>query len=139
ALGSASWTGANEKKLLNTIDDTLAKKLAGILGGGGAKEEAPAVAAAPAAKEEPVAEEAPKKSKKKAPPADEDKPAKKEEEAGSVSASASPDTEEPSGPPSPFTRLDLAVGAHVYGRNFTYNKSLQGGQQAYKLPAVPAP
>jgi len=140
ALGTASWTGANAKKLLNSIDDTVAKKVAGILSGGGAKEEAPA-AAAPAAKEEAVAEEAPKPKKKKAAPAaeEEEKPAKSEEEA-SVSAKASKDEEEePSGPPSPYARFDLAAGAHVYGRNFSYNKSLAGGQQAYRLPAVPAP
>src|SRR6185436_664927 len=133
-------TGANAKKLLNSIDDTVAKKLAGILGGGGgAKEEAPAAEAA-AAKEEAVAEEAPKAKKKKAaPPADEEAPAKGKEEEATVSASASADSEEPSGPPSPYARFDVAVGAHVYGRNFSYNKSLQGGQQAYHLPAVPAP
>jgi hypothetical protein len=136
ALGSASWTGANLKKLLNSIDDTVAKKVAGILNGGGAKEEAP-VAEAPA-KEEAVAEEAPKPKKKKAAaPAEEEKPAKSEE--ATVSASASKDDEEPSGPAAPFTRFDLAAGAHVYGRNFSYNDSRVGGQQAYKLPAVPAP
>jgi hypothetical protein len=139
ALGSASWTGANAKKLLNNIDDTVAKKVAGILSGGGAAKEEAAPAAE--AKEEAVAEEAPKPKKKKAaaPAADEEKPAKSEEEA-SVSASASKeDDETPSGPPSPFTRFDLAAGAHVYGRNFSYNKSITGGQQAYRLPAVPAP
>jgi hypothetical protein len=139
ALGSASWTGANEKKLLNSIDDTLAKKLAGILGGGAAKEEAPAAAAAPA-KEEAVAEEAPKPRKKKAAAADEEeKPAKAKEDDASVSASASTESEEPSGPASPYAHLDAAVGAHIYGRNFSYNRPLQGGQQGYKLPAVPAP
>ena len=136
SLGSASWTGANAKKLLNSIDDTVAKKLAGILGG--AKEEAPAAAAAA---DEAVAEEAPKSKKKKAaPPPEEDKPAKAEKEEGSVSASAQEhDTEEAAGPRAPYASLDVAVGAHVYGRNFSYNKSIVGGQQAYHLPAVPAP
>jgi len=139
ALGTASWTGANQKKLLNTIDDTVAKKLAGIFAGGAADKEeaAPAVAeAAPAAKEE-VAEEAPRPKKRKAVAADEEKPAKDSEEAGAVAASS--DEDEPGAAPSPFPSLDLAVGAHVYGRKFEYNKSLQGGQQAYSLPAVPAP
>ncbi|HEV8166376.1 MAG TPA: hypothetical protein VGR74_18370, partial [Actinomycetota bacterium] len=118
---------------------TLAKKLAGILGGGGgAKEEAPA-AAAPA--DEAVAEEAPKSKKKKAaPPPEEDKPAKAEKEEGSVSTSAQEhDTEQPAGPRAPYASLDVALGVHVYGRNFSYNKSIVGGQQAYHLPAVPAP
>jgi hypothetical protein len=140
SLGSASWTGANAKKLLNSIDDNVGKKLASILGGGGgAKEEAPAAEAA--AKEEAVAEEAPRPKKKKAaaaPAADEEKPAKSEEDA-TVSAKAEKDSEEPSGPPSPYARFDLAAGAHIYGRNFSYNRSLAGGQQAYRLPAVPAP
>src|SRR4051812_31276774 len=117
SLGSASWTGANAKKLLNSIDDTVAKKLASILSGGAAKEEAPVAAAA--AKEEAVAEEAPKARKKKAAD-DEEKPAKSKEEDATVSASASTDSEEPSGPPSPYARFDLAAGAHVYGRNFSY-------------------
>jgi hypothetical protein len=142
ALGSASWTGANQKKLLNSIDDTVAKKLAGIFAGGSAKEEAPAVVAeAPAAKEAEPAEEAPKPRKKKAAAAsDEEKPAKSEEDA-SVAASVKEEEEEEeaAGPPSPHPALDLAVGAHVYGRKFSYNKSIQGGQQAYNLPAVPAP
>ena len=139
ALGSASWTGANQKKLLNAIDDTVAKKLAGIFAGGAAAKEeaAPAVAEAAAAKEE-VAEEAPKPKKRKAAAADdEEKPAKASEEEGTVAAKS--DEDEPNFAASPFPSLDLAVGAHVYGRKFEYNKSLQGGQQAYSLPAVPAP
>jgi hypothetical protein len=36
-------------------------------------------------------------------------------------------------------RLDVSLAAHVYRRDFNYNDNLRGGQQAYKLPAVPAP
>lgn len=140
AIGQASWTGSNAKKLLNNIDDTVAKKLAGIFGGGAAAAEAPApvAAAAPAAKDE-FEEEAPKPKKKKAVVAEEEeKPAAKSgEEEATVAASA--DEEEPAAAASPFASLDLSAGAHVYGRKFEYNRSLLGGQQAYNLPAVPAP
>jgi hypothetical protein len=139
ALGSASWTGANDKKLLGAVDDNVGKKLAAIFGGGAAKEEAApaAEAAAPAAKE--VAEEAPaprKKSRKAAKAEEEtaEKPAKAEDTEAVVAETA----EAPSAP-SRLPALDVAVGAHVYGRTFTYNQPRAGGQQGYHLPAVPAP
>jgi hypothetical protein len=151
-MGGASWMGANERKLLNTIDDTAAKKLASVLAGGGggaaaAKEDAE-VAEAPAAKaaaKEEVAEETPPptkgRRKKAAPPPEEageeggsEKPSKARDDETTVAEEA----DEP-GSSAPFKRLDLQIGAHVYGRNFSYNDSRQGGQQAYHLPAVPAP
>src|SRR4051812_29960830 len=87
SLGSASWTGANAKKLLNSIDDTVAKKVAGILGGAGGAKEAPVAEAAPA-KEEAGAGGGPKPRKKKAAAPRRGKPAKTEEDArGSARAS----------------------------------------------------
>jgi hypothetical protein len=140
ALGSASWTGANDKKLLAAVDDSAGKKLAAIFNGGAAKEEAApaAEAAAPAGKE--VAEEAPAPKKKSR------KAAKAEEEAASEKPAKSDDAEavvadsaEPARAPSRMPALDIAAGAHVYGRTFSYNQPRAGGQQGYHLPAVPAP
>jgi hypothetical protein len=139
SLGGASWTGANERKLLGAVDGSLGKKLAAIFGGGAAKEEAAAPVAEEAPAKEAVAEEtsAPKKKSRKAKPAEEEAaaaPAKADGAESTVAESA-----EPPAPPSRLPALDVAVGAHVYGRNFTYNQSRAGGQQAYHLPAVPAP
>jgi hypothetical protein len=128
--------GANEKKLIASIGDSLAKKLAAVFAGGAAKEEA--VAEAPKAeKAAAVAEEKPAAKKKKAAePAEESEAAKPSEDETTVAASAD---EEETGPASPFTKLDLAVGAHVYGRKFSYNQSRLGDQRGYNLPVVSAP
>lgn len=138
AQGGASWVGANEKKLLNTIDDTLSKKLAAVFAGGGAaaKEEAAPVAEAAAkpGKTEEVAEEKPRK-KKKAESEESEAPKADAEEEASVSASV----DEDDGPPSAHKKLDVAVGAHVYGRKFSYNQSVLGDQRGYNLPVVSAP
>jgi hypothetical protein len=111
-------------------------------GGGGPAEE-PATASA-SSKEKTVAaadadvDEAPR-SKRKAADSDDEPPprkrASKDEDEEAVSASA--DVEE--GGRRGRQKLDLAFGAHVYRRDFSYNDNRQGGQQAYKLPAVPAP
>jgi hypothetical protein len=129
--------------LLATVEGGVGKKLTAIFSGGsGAKEEAPVAEAAPAAAEpaaKEVAEEAPKptkgrKAKKVAAAEESEKPAAASEADSTVSETAAVESA-----PSSQKRLDLAIGAHVYGRNFTYNDSRAGKQQAYHLPAVPAP
>jgi hypothetical protein len=110
--------------------------------------EKPAAAPAAAMDEPPPP---PKASKKKK--ADEDPEAalpaaeEKEEKASSGEKVAAGDADEPTVSeegdaeerPAKFQKLDLAVGAHVYGRTFSYNQNALGSQQEYRLPVVPAP
>jgi hypothetical protein len=145
-MGQATWMGKSLPKLLKTVNATLSAKLAAIFtnAAGGAKPDAagaePVAAAAPIDEPPPP----PRASRKKA--AAEEEPAPAEATASGEKAAAA-EADEPTvseeaeseSKPSKFSKLDLAAGAHVYGRTFSYNQNAVGKQQEYRLPVVPAP
>jgi hypothetical protein len=159
SLGQASWTGKSMPKLYASVAATLPQKVSGMLSdarppSGAAPSGEPATASSSGSRKErsvAAVEPEPEPEEEAAPPprrsrrravvdADEEPPARrraaKKEEDESVSTSDELD-EEPR--PSKRQKLDVALGAHIYRRDFTYNQNITGGQQAYKLPAVPAP
>ncbi len=148
--GDESWSAATLAKLMSALEHDVPGKLAELLdrvkggSGGGGKTAAAKADSAPAAERAPVAakdddEFAPKKKNKKADdeaPAAADAPASAETAEATVHGSPSEGAGEGG-----FAGhgIDLAVGSHVYSRNFTYSDPGLGTQQNYKLPMVPAP
>jgi hypothetical protein len=148
-LGQETWTAPTVAKLSATVNRNLGDKIKGLFssfGGGKAeavaaksdekptkKEEAPAAAAVAANDEEKPKKKGKRKAEVEEAPAAEASPAVAEE---SIAESASAD--EP-GPRSPFVRLDLAAGAHIFSRKFKYNQSLKGGLKEYDLALAPVP
>jgi hypothetical protein len=145
SLGQAAWSAKNLKLLFGAVGATLSKKMAGMLSGAPAKVEEVADEPEPSGKAGPVAaaeadsDDAAPRGKRKAADSDDDPPprSKRKAAADDESVSASADDEGP--PRTGRAKLDVAFGAHVYRRDFNYNDNIRGGQQAYKLPAVPAP
>jgi hypothetical protein len=157
SLGQASWSGKSLPKLFASVAATLPAKVSGMLAGakapsgGGAAAGGEPVAASESRKERSVAaaepeEEAPapRASRRRTADADEDEaPVRKRSararDADEDEAVSTSDDELEEAPRVGRQKLDVAFGAHVYRRDFTYNQNRIGGQQAYKLPAVPAP
>lgn len=156
SLGQASWSGKSMPKLYASISATLAQKVTGMLSGarapsgGGAASGGEPATASESRKERSVAaaepeEEAPapRASRRRTADAEDEAPARKrsardrDEEDEAVATSDDELDEAP--PRTGRHKLDVAFGAHIYRRDFTYNQTFTGGQQAYKLPAVPAP
>jgi hypothetical protein len=149
-LGQAQWSGRNLAKLFAAVGATLSKKMTVMLNAAPAKvdsgggepvaskaKDAPAVAAAAV---DP--DEAPSKSKRVASADDEEPPRKSSgsrKSADDEEAIAASGDEGDEAPSTGRTKMHLSLGAHVYRRDFNYNDNIRGGQQAYKLPAVPAP
>jgi hypothetical protein len=151
-MGNAIWQAKKLPALLKAVNATLSAKLATIFtnAAGGKQPEAaaapaPVAAAAPApADDTPPPPKAAAKKKK----ADDEEPAPAEEKVAAADGekAAPADADEPTvseeaepEKPSKFHKLDLAAGAHVYGRTFSYNQNAVGRQQEYRLPVVPAP
>jgi hypothetical protein len=108
------------------------------------EEEEPAAKVAQAEEPAPAEEEAPRpRRKKRVVEADDEEPAPRkrsrangdDDEPPNLRKKARVAEEETGG----ANRLELTVGAHVYGRSFSYNQSLIGDHDAYQLSAVPAP
>jgi hypothetical protein len=149
-LGQAVWNAKSLAKLFAAVGGTLSKKMAGMMagakaptgGGAAAAKEEPATASA-SSKERTVAaadpDEPPARGRKAAASSDDDDPPPRKRAAkdDDETVSSSADLEE--APRTGRQKLDLAFGAHVYRRDFSYNDNQRGDQQAYKLPAVPAP
>jgi hypothetical protein len=144
SLGQAAWSAKNLAKLFAAVGATLSKKMGGMLTGAPAKVEDIADEPAPSGKSGPVAaadeDESPRKKSKASAASDDDPPARGKRARGDDEETVSATADEEEAPSAGGrNKLEIAGGAHVYRRDFNYNDNLLGGQQAYKLPAVPAP
>jgi hypothetical protein len=149
-----AWLGKTVPKALAKSASTLPKKLAAIVaasppgGSGGGGEE---VASAEKPGKDDKGGEAGEKGsasaddeprgtgKKKKMAVDEDEPPAKRSKASSEDEAVTASDEAEAKTPGTAPKLDMALGAHVYRRDFRYNENRQGNQQEYRLPAVPAP
>ncbi|MDX2019829.1 MAG: hypothetical protein SF187_06275 [Deltaproteobacteria bacterium] len=158
-LGQKVFTGKNAAQLSAALDKQLKKALSELLGAGGGGGAAAVAVAEPKAepKEEKKAAKSEAKEEKKAAKAEEreeEKQAAKAEkkeaadkadedededaEPTGVAAKASK-AEEPEAPGVGWKGLDLAVGALIYSRDFTYNQKKAGDGQQYNTdPVAPA-
>jgi hypothetical protein len=143
SLGQAAWSAKSLAKLFAAVGATLSKKVGGMMSGAPAKVEEVAEEAEPAGKAGgPVAaadeDESPRKKSRAS--ADSDDPPTRSKRSGDDEETVSASADEEEAPRiGGRTKLEVAGGAHVYRRDFNYNDNIRGGQQAYKLPAVPAP
>jgi hypothetical protein len=145
SLGQVTWNAKSLAKLFAAVGANLSKKMGAMLSGTAPKVEDVAGEPEPAGKSGgPVAaadEDEPRKKSKAAADSDDDPPTRSKRARGGddeTTVSASADEEE--GPRlGGHNKLEISGGAHVYRRDFNYNDNIRGGQQAYKLPAVPAP
>jgi hypothetical protein len=143
-LGQAVWNAKSLAKLFAAVGANLSKKMGAMLSGAGAPagkaEEVAEAPEAPSASKGAVAaadaDEAPA-SKRKVTSDDDPPPRKRASKDDDETVSARADADESTPGAHPKLEVDFAI--HAYRRDFTYNAVLQGDQQAYKLPGVPAP
>jgi hypothetical protein len=147
-LGNQTWSEANTNKLMAAVNRNVGARLSALLKGAGTgapEKPAAAVAAAEKPAEKPEKGKKSSKEEKEAAPEQSEASAAEDTPGADTEASASASFRAGGDEPSRLsaeglpTGLDIAFVLRFFSREFTYNQSLQGPQQPYKLTVAPAP